>query len=117
MAHRDPEANRAYKRAWYQKNKKRVKANVRRNNARYRLESQLYVQALKTKTACADCKRRFHHSAMDFDHVVGSKESNISLLVNTAYSLKKVKREIAKCEIVCANCHRVRTWHRAHKAG
>jgi hypothetical protein len=50
---------------------------------------------------------------MDFDHIAehGKKINTISRLINTG-SIQKVKEEIEKCELVCANCHRIRTFSR-----
>ncbi len=48
---------------------------------------------------------------MDFDHVRGQKHKNVAELISTL-SKKKIDEEIAKCEIVCSNCHRVRTHNR-----
>lgn len=45
---------------------------------------------------------------MDFDHLF-AKEDNIATMVYTGVALEVVRAEIAKCELVCANCHRVRT--------
>jgi lysyl-tRNA synthetase class I len=45
---------------------------------------------------------------MDFDHVRGVKHKNVAELINTL-SKKKIDEELAKCEIVCSNCHRIRT--------
>lgn len=112
MAYKNREDERIYKRGWYQRNKKKVKARVRRNNDRYRQECVVFVQELKNSTPCADCGKRFHFSAMDFDHVRGDKYMEVSLLVRRAFGLKRVKEEISKCDIVCSNCHRVRTWMR-----
>lgn len=53
---------------------------------------------------------------MDFDHVSGEKIGCLATLADARYKLEKLKEEIAKCEIVCANCHRVRTWKRARAA-
>jgi len=48
---------------------------------------------------------------MDLDHVRGTKEFKVSEAVQRAYglTLKRVQAEIAKCDVVCANCHRIRT--------
>ena len=46
---------------------------------------------------------------MDFDHVRGIKKANISTMVRQAYSIETIKEEVAKCDLVCANCHRKRT--------
>ncbi len=56
---------------------------------------------------CADCGRRLPPEAMDFDHL-GDKEALISKLVYSS-GTERLLAEIAKCEVVCSNCHRVRT--------
>jgi hypothetical protein len=61
---------------------------------------------------CADCGGTFHPVAMDFDHVRGEKLNEVSTLLRTGSSLETLKAEIAKCDVVCSNCHRVRTFTR-----
>lgn len=68
-----------------------------------------YVETLKQSLYCMDCNGSFPSVAMDFDHVRGEKVANIGTLCSAAAPLQKLKDEIAKCELVCANCHRVRT--------
>ena len=70
-----------------------------------------YIQELKSSTPCMDCKESFPYYVMDFDHVRGRKHKNVMELIPTL-SKKKIDEEIAKCEIVCSNCHRVRTHNR-----
>jgi hypothetical protein len=48
---------------------------------------------------------------MDFDHVRGKKTKNLSAMVSH-FGMEAIKAEIAKCDVVCANCHRERTFHR-----
>jgi hypothetical protein len=67
-----------------------------------------YIQELKSSTPCMDCKESFPYYVMDFDHVRGRKHKNVMELIPTL-SKKIIDLEIAKCEIVCSNCHRVRT--------
>src|SRR5688572_1178752 len=57
---------------------------------------------------CLDCGGNFPPCAMDFDHVKASKVGDISY-VSRKFGLIKVIEEILKCELVCANCHRVRS--------
>jgi 5-methylcytosine-specific restriction endonuclease McrA len=64
---------------------------------------------------CADCHQTFHPEAMEFDHVRGEKGKNISRLVVQRTPTKKLDEELAKCDLVCANCHRVRTYERRIK--
>jgi hypothetical protein len=60
---------------------------------------------------CADCGKEFPYYVMDFDH----REGEIKLFSignRTTLSGDKLMAEIAKCDIVCANCHRIRTHER-----
>ena len=62
---------------------------------------------------CVDCGGRFHHAAMQWDHLPGSvKKNDLGRLVN-GHSRAVILDEIAKCELVCANCHAVRSYERA----
>jgi hypothetical protein len=58
--------------------------------------------------SCADCKHRFPTVCMDFDHVRGKKLFNISIGYY-GVSITALLKEIEKCDVVCANCHRLRT--------
>jgi 5-methylcytosine-specific restriction endonuclease McrA len=61
---------------------------------------------------CADCGAHFPACAMDFDHRVGtSKRLAVSRLIGRA-GTAAILAEVAKCDIVCANCHRDRTFRR-----
>lgn len=76
-----------------------------------------HVAWMRTRKAgpCADCGGQFHPAAMTFDHLPGSvKRSNIATLARR-HSRAVVEAEIAKCELVCANCHAVRTFNRRER--
>ena len=77
----------------------------------YALWHQVIVvdHAIKEITPCADCGLTFPAVCMDFDHVRGDKVDNVSYLVSGHRRWEIIETEIAKCEIVCSNCHRVRT--------
>ena len=62
---------------------------------------------------CLDCGAG-NPMVLEFDHIPGrgKKEANISDLLQRG-SWIKIVAEIAKCDIVCANCHRIRTHTRA----
>ena len=62
------------------------------------------LDAYKMKTGCVDCGFRDHPVALEFDHVNGNKERNVC----QAKSLEAAMKEAEKCEIRCANCHRIR---------
>jgi len=59
-----------------------------------------------------DCNNS-DYRVLEFDHVNGKKINNVSTMVSCGWSLDSIKNEINKCEIVCANCHRIRTFSRS----
>ena len=67
-----------------------------------------YVRNFKAGKPCLDCGKEYPHYVMEFDHVHGVKLSDISNLT----TISKLRIEIPKCELVCANCHRERTFKR-----
>lgn len=74
-----------------------------------------YIREYKERHPCVDCKVQYPYYVMDFDHVRGRKQKNVMELVPTL-SKKKIDEEIAKCEVVCSNCHRARThWRKVKK--
>lgn len=62
---------------------------------------------------CIDCDNS-DIRVLEFDHIKTNKFSNIADMVRQAYSDNKILEEIKKCEIVCANCHRIRTSERSN---
>jgi len=52
---------------------------------------------------------------MDFDHL-RDKRMTIALMASSGYRLEVLKEEVGKCELVCANCHRDRTYKRKQQA-
>jgi hypothetical protein len=66
------------------------------------------IQDYKIGVGCVDCGYNSHPEALDFDHTE-DKAFDIARAVGDRLNLKSLMKEIQKCEIVCANCHRVRT--------
>jgi len=95
--------------------RERERAQTRRASARYRARIRAIIAEAKSRP-CADCDGRFPTYVMDFDHVRGDKEFTVSKAVQRAYALtlSRVRAEIAKCDVVCANCHRIRTERRRY---
>jgi hypothetical protein len=76
------------------------------------LENREIIIAAKSKP-CVDCRRVYHYSQMDFDHLPGF-EKKFDLWSFSVRKPETIRAEIAKCDVVCSNCHRLRTWNRAH---
>lgn len=83
-----------------------------RNRGKVHREQFKDFLALFKNTSCLDCGNNFPAYVMDFDHVRGEKLFTISQGLSLGKSKKEIIAEIAKCDIVCANCHRVRTFLR-----
>ena len=68
-----------------------------------------FIRKAKDKP-CTDCGVRYEYFAMDFDHL-RDKEMILGSQGRKS-GRKKIEAEIAKCEVVCAVCHRYRTQKR-----
>lgn len=98
------------KEVWYPKNKEKHISYVRRNKKRV----TEFIEQYKMARSCADCGfpgKEFPY-VLDFDHVDSDaiKKFNIGSWSHTVLSIEAIEREIKKCELVCANCHRKRTF-------
>jgi hypothetical protein len=76
-----------------------------------RAEMTALVNAAKD-VPCTDCGIKYPPYVMQFDHVRGDKKFNLAE-AKAIGSKRRVLAEIAKCEVVCANCHTERTHSRA----
>jgi len=108
MPYKDPAARRAANRRHYERNADRERRRVVVRRERVKQEARDLVRAAK-EVPCADCGGTFSSVCMDFDHQ-GDKTAAIAKMVSDGRSLDMIEAEIAKCEIVCSNCHRIRTW-------
>ena len=78
------------------------------NQAR-RAPRQEYTDRVKLEAGCADCGIRSEHPEIyDFDHIAGGKTAGVAARL-TRGSWEDLLAEIERCEVVCANCHRIRT--------
>ncbi len=101
MPLKDPEKRRAFRRKWYSENKTSEKAHVKRR----KLEIKKWSQEYKSNLKCINCGES-HPASIDFHHKTGEKEHSISKLVAEGYSVERIKKELDKCIVLCANCHR-----------
>ncbi|MDO8618349.1 MAG: hypothetical protein Q7R49_00205 [Candidatus Daviesbacteria bacterium] len=96
--------------------------DIAQTKASYRNNKKYYIDAARAnrqKTVefinkvksnpCTDCGNIYHPVCMDFDHLE-EKEKAVSLLKSR--SIARITKEIIKCELVCSNCHRLRTLKR-----
>lgn len=102
-----------YDAAWYQANKAKRRAKVKEDRYVY----LAWLDSLKEGRPCADCAQTFPPYVMEWDHLPGTRKAfSVADTRRAAFGKARVMAEIAKCELVCANCHRERTFRRRRQA-
>src|SRR5208282_6320972 len=101
MAYADPNDERARKsrRDWYYRNKAKQAAYKKQRDA------ELAKWLREQKVACERCGEddpvvlHFHHRDPS------QKEIDLGRAVTNGWSIVRMKTEIVKCDVLCANCH------------
>lgn len=117
-------------RRWVANNREKHNESVRAYRARRYAEDGYWrdegakAMALKAwmlelkSRPCADCGGVFPVCCMDFDHRDGTEKAyNLGSMFAHHYSRELIQTELDKCDLVCANCHRVRTRNRRLGSG
>ena len=74
-----------------------------------------YIQNIKSQLRCVDCGQR-HPATLHFHHRNSeNKAFNIGEAVDKGFSLDRIKKEIEKCIVLCANCHFIRHYNMGGK--
>lgn len=101
--------------------KQMQRSHYQRNKRDYANRNKDMVEAARDiirdakSVPCVDCGQCFHYCVMDFDHRPGEiKLFSVADAPKRGVSFDKVRAEIAKCDPVCANCHRLRTFKRMY---
>lgn len=95
--------NKEYKAVWYKENRKRLIAKDRER----RIELRKWFNGFKLTLKCERCSFS-HPAALDFHHKDGEEKENcVTTLVGLGYCKERILEEIAKCEVLCSNCHRI----------
>jgi hypothetical protein len=108
MPYKNKEQQKIAQAAWYQYKKIALVEKQRLRRAEGRDFIRKYKEA---NSRCVDCKVSYPPHVLDFDHL-GDKQFSISAFGKGNKTKDEIETEILKCEIVCANCHRIRTWAR-----
>ena len=111
MPYKDPDKQKQAQHEWYLKNKDLTIERFRKSKPLYKERNKRFIRELKESQPCKDCAKKFPWYVMDYDHL-RDKRLNLSHMCGRAYSLDAIKDEIAKCDLVCSNCHRERTYLR-----
>ena len=80
----------------------------RQHDKTHRNKHREYRDAVKMASGCELCGYNEHPAALQFDHIDPSTKE-FSLGRSKAVSFQRMKDEIAKCRVLCANCHMIHT--------
>lgn len=98
------------KRRWYEENRETHKANVYARKSDRQDEARQFIWSYLATHPCVDCGET-DPSVLEFDHVRGRKAYTVSKMIGDGYAIESIKKEIAKCQVRCRNCH-MRKTHR-----
>jgi hypothetical protein len=96
------------------------KARLRARKKRGTLQSvQGWLAHYYSGRSCLDCGVAYPYCAMDFDHRPDEGKlftiSSWNSLSTTRKRLTELRAEVAKCDYICSNCHRIRTFNRKNE--
>lgn len=97
----------AYGREYYRKNREVQKARLLRNTRARRSDNQRRMIEYLQTHACVDCGET-DIVVLQFDHLA-DKTRNVGNMLSGGWTWLAIEKEIAKCEVRCANCHRLAT--------
>jgi hypothetical protein len=100
--------NNEYFKKWYTNNKDKQIARVKNNEKKNKILAYKFLFEYFKNNPCIDCGET-NPIVLEFDHVKGIKNENISSLLANGHTIKRLKKEIELCEVRCANCHRIKT--------
>jgi hypothetical protein len=103
MPYADPDMQRAAQRASAKRRREKINQTV----AARRSMLRAYVRAKKDQQPCSKCGIAWPAVVLDFHHVRGPKLFRLAEMPNRRRTIEEIDAEIAKCVLLCANCHRL----------
>jgi hypothetical protein len=109
---KNPDERRTYYREYMRKRRAKLGiGDVKAWQGKRRADLRALILELK-RGGCIRCGFKGYPAALDFHHPNGDKEFSIGKAVNECRLPALVVAEIAKCELLCANCHRIEHYHK-----
>ena len=103
------ECDKRERRQYYVDNKNKVINTVLKRNKLIHIRNGTYIWNYLSKHPCIDCNES-NPIVLEFDHKDGEiKTKAISRMVGEGSSIEDIEKEIKKCDIRCANCHKIKT--------
>lgn len=101
------ECRKTYNKEHYILNKRKYILRAKNRNLIQKKKFKKLIKEYLLNHPCVDCGNS-DIRVLEFDHIKGNKNFCISKAHLVAFSLETIKKEISKCEVRCANCHRIR---------
>ncbi len=106
MAYKDKEKKKAAQKRYYEKHKDRITVQRRIKGLQRHKEIREWMAEYKSTLKCKLCPE-YDSCCLDFHHKDPSKKENsIAIAMRSRWSKNRILKEIAKCVVVCSNCHR-----------
>ncbi len=93
--------------------KKQISKQMMVQNDKTARRNATYVRNYLKTHPCVDCNES-NPVVLKFDHVRGIKDIPIAKAIRRQFSITRLQREIDKCDVRCANCHRIKTAGELH---
>jgi len=107
MPYKDKEKQNECQRKFYQRNK----SYYSQKRKEQQKNIKIFINDYKSNLKCERCSEN-HISCLDFHHIdPNKKEICISNICRTGWGKERILKEINKCTVLCANCHRKLHWN------
>lgn len=97
-----------YRNKHYEDNKEKYFAKAKKHDKLYKERNELFIFEYLKENPCAECGEK-DPLVLEFDHLE-EKNNDISSLLKNGSSLETIKKELVLCQVLCANCHRRKTY-------
>lgn len=100
MPIKDLEKRKEYQRVW-----KRAHPRTKSSHRKSRADRYVWYHSIKAGLVCILCGEP-HPACLQFHHrIPAEKKYDVAAMINALYAKKRVLEEMAKCDVLCANCH------------
>lgn len=96
---------------YYEAHREHLREKARMTGSNSRTRKRAFIREYLNIHPCVDCGNS-DIRVLEFDHVRGTKIMHVALMVGRNMKLDVIISEIAKCDVRCANCHRIVTQER-----
>jgi hypothetical protein len=114
---KNQEKIREYMRKWRANNREKCRQYTKKSAPAYRRKRKQWLADFKSKRGCGKCGFK-HPACLEFHHKNrDTKVAEVSVMLRQGVPKPIIMKEIRKCKLLCANCHRIEHWEELQKDG